>query len=44
MAQVLNAAGIRTLHDETLYDAPGYTDSYSAAARACRRIWSATLL
>ena len=28
MAQVLNAAGIRTLHDETLYDAPGYTDSY----------------
>ena len=28
MAQVLNAAGICTLHDETLYDAPGYTDSY----------------
>lgn len=28
MARVLNAAGINTLHDETLYDAPGYTDSY----------------
>lgn len=28
LPQVLNAAGIRTLHDETLYDAPGYTDSY----------------
>ena len=28
MAQVLNAAGIRTLHDETLYDAPGYPSSY----------------
>ncbi|MCQ5079535.1 stage II sporulation protein P [Gemmiger formicilis] len=28
MARVLNAAGINTLHDATLYDAPGYTDSY----------------
>ena len=28
MAQVLNAAGINTLHDTTLYDALGYTDSY----------------
>ncbi len=28
MARVLNAAGINTLHDETLYDAPGYTSSY----------------
>ena len=29
MARVLNAAGINTLHDETLYDAPGYTSSYA---------------
>ena len=28
MARVLNEAGINTLHDETLYDAPGYTGSY----------------
>ena len=28
MARVLNAAGIKTLHDTTLYDAPGYTSSY----------------
>ena len=28
MARVLNEAGINTLHDTTLYDAPGYTDSY----------------
>ena len=28
MAQVLNAAGIRTLHDETLHDSPSYTESY----------------
>ncbi len=28
MAQVLNAAGIHTLHDETLYDSPSYTESY----------------
>ena len=28
MARVLNAAGINTLHDATLYDAPGYTNSY----------------
>ena len=28
MARVLNAAGINTLHDTTLYDAPGYTSSY----------------
>ena len=28
MAQVLNDAGINTLHDETLYDAPGYTSRY----------------
>lgn len=28
IARVLNAAGINTLHDETLYDAPGYTGSY----------------
>ena len=28
MAEVLNAAGIRTLHDETLHDSPSYTESY----------------
>ena len=28
----------------TLYDAPGSPTAISAAARACRRIWSATLL
>ena len=28
VADTLNAAGINTLHDTTLYDAPGYTDSY----------------
>ena len=28
MARELNAAGIHTLHDTTLYDAPGYTSSY----------------
>lgn len=28
IARVLNAAGINTLHDETLYDALGYTGSY----------------
>ena len=29
MAQVLNAAGLNTLHDETLHDAPSYTESYA---------------
>ena len=28
MAQVLNAAGINTLHDTTLHDSPSYTESY----------------
>ena len=28
MAEVLNAAGIHTLHDETLHDFPSYTESY----------------
>lgn len=28
MAEVLNAAGINTLHDETLHDSPSYTESY----------------
>ena len=28
MAEVLNAAGIHTLHDETLHDSPSYTESY----------------
>ncbi len=28
MAEVLNVAGINTLHDETLHDSPSYTESY----------------
>ena len=28
MAEMLNAAGINTLHDETLHDSPSYTESY----------------
>ena len=28
MAQVLNEAGINTLHDTTLHDSPSYTESY----------------
>ena len=28
MTQVLNAAGINTLHDTTLHDSPSYTESY----------------
>ncbi len=28
MAEVLNAAGINTLHDTTLHDSPSYTESY----------------
>ena len=44
MAQVLNAAGIRTLHDETLYDAPGYTDSYKRSRAGVQAYLGATLL
>ena len=29
MAQVLNAAGVNTLHDTTLHDSPSYTESYA---------------
>ena len=32
MAQVLNDAGIRTLHDATLHDFPSYTESYDRSA------------
>lgn len=28
MAEVLNAAGVNTLHDTTLHDSPSYTESY----------------
>lgn len=33
MAEVLNAAGINTLHDETLHDSPSYTESYGRSAQ-----------
>lgn len=32
LAELLNEAGIETLHDETLYDAFGYYDAYERAA------------
>ena len=37
MAQVLNAAGICTLHDTTLHDSPSYTESYARSAETTRR-------
>lgn len=36
MAEVLNAAGINTLHDETLHDDPSYTESYARSAATAR--------
>lgn len=36
MAQILNEAGINTLHDETLHDSPSYTESYDRSARTAR--------
>lgn len=36
MAQVLNEAGIYTLHDETLHDSPSYTEGYSRSAQTAR--------
>ena len=36
MAQVLNDAGIATLHDTTLHDSPSYTESYARSAATAR--------
>lgn len=36
MTEVLNAAGIHTLHDQTLHDSPSYTESYARSARTAR--------
>lgn len=36
MAEILNAAGINTLHDETLHDSPSYTESYARSAQTGR--------
>lgn len=36
MAQILNEAGINTLHDETLHDSPSYTESYDRSAQTAR--------
>lgn len=37
MAQVLNAAGVNTLHDTTLHDSPSYTEAYARSAETARR-------
>ena len=36
MADILNEAGINTLHDETLHDSPSYTESYGRSAQTAR--------
>lgn len=36
MAEVLNAAGINTLHDTTLHDSPSYTENYDRSAATAR--------
>lgn len=36
MTEVLNAAGICTLHDTTLHDSPSYTESYDRSAATAR--------
>lgn len=36
MTNVLNQAGINTLHDETLHDSPSYTESYGRSAETAR--------
>ena len=38
MAEVLNAAGIHTLHDETLHDFTSYTESYDRSRATARSI------
>ena len=37
MTDVLNEAGIYTLHDETLHDSPSYTESYGRSAETARK-------
>lgn len=37
MADVLNEAGIVTLHDTTLHDSPSYTESYARSAQTARK-------
>lgn len=36
MAEILNAAGVNTLHDTTLHDSPSYTESYARSAETAR--------
>lgn len=36
MTEVLNEAGINTLHDQTLHDSPSYTESYARSAQTSR--------
>ena len=36
VAQILNDAGIETLHDTTLHDYPSYNDSYSRSAKTIK--------
>ena len=36
MAEILNEAGINTLHDQTLHDSPSYTESYARSAQTAR--------
>lgn len=36
MAEVLNEAGVNTLHDTTLHDSPSYTESYGRSANTAR--------
>lgn len=36
MTDILNEAGINTLHDETLHDSPSYTESYGRSAQTAR--------
>lgn len=36
MTEVLNEAGINTLHDQTLHDSPSYTESYARSAQTAR--------
>ena len=37
MAEILNAAGVNTLHDETLHDDPSYTESYARSAQTTKQ-------
>ena len=36
MTEILNAAGVNTLHDTTLHDDPSYTESYGRSAQTAR--------